>query len=169
MSPHEIRLAIAKNLRVALHRGRFIFFSLGDPYYAKRLFSTAHTYVYLSIFLAFALSYSNAHIGLTFFILILITLSSICYVHYLLERVASLKTILSVEQTKSMLKDGVIRETLFHKKELQYRIDKLTNPNHDSNLVLPAAHVKVSRPKSIPNGHTVSPYLKKPLKKRIPD
>ncbi len=168
MSPHEIRVAFARNFRKAFFRGRFIFFSLGDPYYLKKLLSTVHTYVYASILLALTLTYSETDLAITFFVLILTTLSSICYVHYLLERIASLKSILSVEQTKSMLKDNTIRETLFHKKELQYKIDKLTNPGHVSNLVIPSTSLKVPRPEYTPTGKIDTLKKKKPLVKRIP-
>lgn len=40
-----------------------------------------------------------------------------------------------MEQAKLMLKDQIIRETLFHKKELQYKLDKLKDtPKHDLPL-----------------------------------
>jgi len=65
---------------------------------------------------------------------------------YLNDRVASLKILLSVEQTKSMLKDEQVRQTLFHKKELQYKLDKLQNAPVN-NLPLGAPRTTLLKPK----------------------
>lgn len=112
-------------IKIAYFRVRYLFAWFLSPSFWIPILKNPNAWVYTTIFIAL---FMQEKIGLNLVLygsLILFGIALLSYSMYLLERNAFLRDMLSYEQVKIDILEKQLHETFFHKKELQYKIDKL--------------------------------------------
>lgn len=112
-------------IKIAYFRVRYLFVFLFSSSFWFPILKNPNAWTYATIFTAL---YMQEKIGLNLTLygsLILFGIACLSYAAYLLERNAFLREYLKYEQIRVVLMEKQIAETLWHKKELQYKIDKL--------------------------------------------
>lgn len=110
---------------------------LKKQHWAYRILSSKHTYVYAAILTGLILSHPNLPWAVVTVGLCLACCAMASTIGFLTERTFKLKTLLSFEQAKVIMKDKEIQEAVRRKKEAQFILRKALQSPTEAQKDLP--------------------------------